>query len=134
MSTAITIFIAALFFASIGTPAVRRAAFKLGLISMPRADRAHTEPTAMLGGVAIYLGATVALLQQYRPKNSFFGTSSRLTSRVIRAATDILWPPGMKPNAFFSFSFSSGVMATSSNSFAVIDAYMSRNFSGVSGR
>ena len=62
MSTAITIFIAALFFASIGTPAVRRAAFKLGLISMPRADRAHTEPTAMLGGVAIYLGATVALL------------------------------------------------------------------------
>ncbi len=62
MSTAITIFIAALFFASLGTPAARHAAFKLGLIAMPRADRAHTEPTAMLGGVAIYLGATVALV------------------------------------------------------------------------
>ncbi len=62
MSTAIIIFIAALVFASIGTPAARRTAFKLGLISMPRADRAHSEPTAMLGGVAIYLGATVALL------------------------------------------------------------------------
>ena len=62
MSTAIIMFIAALFFASIGTPAARRVAFKLGLISMPRDDRSHKEPTAMLGGVAIYLGATVALV------------------------------------------------------------------------
>jgi UDP-GlcNAc:undecaprenyl-phosphate GlcNAc-1-phosphate transferase len=62
MSAAIAIFIAALFFALIGTPAARQAAFKVGLISMPRPDRAHHEPTAMLGGVAIYLGATVALV------------------------------------------------------------------------
>lgn len=62
MSAVIAIFIAALFFALIGTPAARQAAFKVGLISMPRADRAHHEPTAMLGGVAIYVGATVALV------------------------------------------------------------------------
>jgi UDP-GlcNAc:undecaprenyl-phosphate/decaprenyl-phosphate GlcNAc-1-phosphate transferase len=62
MSAVIAIFIAALFFALIGTPAARQAAFKVGLISMPRADRAHHEPTPMLGGVAIYLGATAALV------------------------------------------------------------------------
>lgn len=62
MSVVVAIFGIALFFALLGTPAVRRLAFALGLISIPRADRAHREPTAMMGGVAIYLGATVALL------------------------------------------------------------------------
>src|SRR5512136_473345 len=62
MSTVIAVFISALFFALIGTPAVRRLAFRLGWIAMPRADRAHSQPTAMLGGVAVYLGATVALV------------------------------------------------------------------------
>ncbi len=62
ISVVMIVFVGALFLALIGTPAMRRIAFKLGLISMPRSDRAHQEPTAMLGGVAIYLGATVALL------------------------------------------------------------------------
>jgi UDP-GlcNAc:undecaprenyl-phosphate GlcNAc-1-phosphate transferase len=62
VSAVILVFVAALFFVLIGTPTVRRLAFRLGLIAMPRPDRAHSEPTPMLGGVAIYLGATVALL------------------------------------------------------------------------
>jgi len=62
MSAVIAVFIGALFFSLISTPAARRMAFKLGLIAMPRSDRAHLEPTAMMGGVAIYVGATVALL------------------------------------------------------------------------
>jgi UDP-GlcNAc:undecaprenyl-phosphate GlcNAc-1-phosphate transferase len=62
MSTVIIVFIAALFFALIGTPAARHMAFKLDLIAIPRSDRAHSEPTAMMGGVAIYVGATVALV------------------------------------------------------------------------
>jgi UDP-GlcNAc:undecaprenyl-phosphate GlcNAc-1-phosphate transferase len=62
MSAVIAAFVAALFFALIGTPAIRRLAFKVGFIAMPRSDRAHQNPTAMLGGVAIYMGATVALL------------------------------------------------------------------------
>lgn len=61
MSVVVVVFGVALFFALIGVPPVRRLAFRLGLISMPRADRAHREPTAMMGGVAIYLGATAAL-------------------------------------------------------------------------
>jgi UDP-N-acetylmuramyl pentapeptide phosphotransferase/UDP-N-acetylglucosamine-1-phosphate transferase len=62
MSAVIMVFVGALFFALIGTPAARRIAFKLDLIDIPRSDRAHKEPTAMMGGVAIYLGATIALL------------------------------------------------------------------------
>jgi UDP-GlcNAc:undecaprenyl-phosphate GlcNAc-1-phosphate transferase len=62
VTVVILAFIAALVFAMIGTPAVRRLAFRLGLICMPRSDRAHTQPTALLGGVAIYAGSTAALL------------------------------------------------------------------------
>lgn len=62
MSAVTAVFVAALSFALIGTPSARRLAFGLGMIAMPRADRAHREPTAMLGGVAIYLGVTVAWL------------------------------------------------------------------------
>jgi len=62
VSAVILVFVASLGFALIGTPAVRRLALRLGLIAEPRADRAHSEPTPMLGGVAIYLGTTVALL------------------------------------------------------------------------
>src|SRR5512136_1081338 len=61
MGTVIAVFISALFFALIGTPAVRLLAFRLGWIDTPRADRAHRQPTAMLGGVAVYLGATAAV-------------------------------------------------------------------------
>jgi len=62
VTAVIIVFVAALSFALIGTPVARSLAFRLGLIATPRADRAHTEPTAMMGGVAIYVGATVALL------------------------------------------------------------------------
>ena len=62
MTIVIAVFIASLLFALVGTPAVRKLAFRLGLISMPRTDRAHREPTAMLGGVAIYGGALAALV------------------------------------------------------------------------
>ncbi len=62
MIAVLVVFIGSLSFALLGTPIVRRLAFKFGLISIPRADRAHQEPTAMMGGVAIYGGATVALL------------------------------------------------------------------------
>ena len=62
MTPVIAVFCAAVLFALVGTPAARSLAFRLGLIAIPRSDRAHREPTAMMGGVAIYLGATVSLL------------------------------------------------------------------------
>lgn len=62
MTVVILAFVAALGFAMLTTPAVRSLAFRLGVIDMPRSDRAHQQPTALMGGVAIYVGATVALL------------------------------------------------------------------------
>jgi len=62
MTPVIVVFCAALLFALVGTPAARSLALRLGLIAMPRSDRAHGVPTAMMGGVAIYLGATASLL------------------------------------------------------------------------
>jgi len=44
------------------TPAVRYAAIKKGWLAYPVKDRWHTKPTALLGGIAIYLGMAVPLL------------------------------------------------------------------------
>ncbi|GIK40710.1 MAG: undecaprenyl-phosphate alpha-N-acetylglucosaminyl 1-phosphate transferase [Chloroflexota bacterium] len=62
MTVIMLIFVTALVFGSVGTPLVRKLAFKLGFIALPTADRAHTEPTALMGGLAIYIAAISALL------------------------------------------------------------------------
>ena len=43
------------------TPAVRAAARRLGVVAVPRADRWHERPTALMGGVAIYAAFAVGL-------------------------------------------------------------------------
>ncbi len=43
-------------------PLVRRAAVHWGFIAMPSARRVHTQPTPLLGGVAIYVGCIAALV------------------------------------------------------------------------
>ncbi len=55
------IFITALLFGSVGTPIVRRLAIRSGFIAVPKSNRVHTEPTALMGGLAIYGAAIVAL-------------------------------------------------------------------------
>jgi UDP-GlcNAc:undecaprenyl-phosphate GlcNAc-1-phosphate transferase len=62
MTIIMLIFVTALFFGSVGTPLVRRLALKTGFIALPKADRAHTEPTALMGGLAIYTAAIIALI------------------------------------------------------------------------
>jgi UDP-GlcNAc:undecaprenyl-phosphate/decaprenyl-phosphate GlcNAc-1-phosphate transferase len=44
------------------TPAVRAMARRIGAVAKPKADRWHTKPTAMLGGVAIVLAVVGTLL------------------------------------------------------------------------
>src|SRR5215218_4982229 len=44
------------------TPLVIRLAWRLGAVARPRADRWHQQPTALLGGVAIYVAAVTAAL------------------------------------------------------------------------
>ena len=41
------------------TPIVRLIAVKYGLVSYPRTDRWHKHPTAMLGGISIYLASVI---------------------------------------------------------------------------
>jgi UDP-GlcNAc:undecaprenyl-phosphate GlcNAc-1-phosphate transferase len=62
MTTIMLIFVTALFFAGVGTPLVRKLAMESGIIAAPKADRAHTAPTALMGGLAIYAAAIIALL------------------------------------------------------------------------
>ena len=62
MMVVILAFVAALGFAVLTTPAVRSMALRLGVIDVPRSDRAHQQPTALMGGLAIYVGATVTIV------------------------------------------------------------------------
>lgn len=62
MTTAMAIFVIALGFAGASTPFLKEWALKLGFVAMPSKDRAHQQPTALMGGVAIYGGAVIALL------------------------------------------------------------------------
>ena len=50
----------------IATPLVRAFARRIGAVAQPKADRWHQAPTAMMGGVAIYVAVIVALLLRVR--------------------------------------------------------------------
>src|SRR5262245_21038795 len=62
MLVVMLIFTIAMFFGLVGTPLARNTAVRLGFIDLPKSDRAHTEPTALMGGVAIYTAAIGGLL------------------------------------------------------------------------
>lgn len=53
------------------TPVTRRIAIKRGQISYPRADRWHRQPTAILGGIAIYAAAMSVFFFLPFKKNTF---------------------------------------------------------------
>src|SRR5258708_40233580 len=44
------------------TPLVRALARRQGMVAQPKSDRWHKRPTAMLGGVAIWLSVLIAYL------------------------------------------------------------------------
>lgn len=79
MTIIMLIFITALFFGSVGTPLVRRLAIQAGFIDMPKADRAHSEPTALMGGVAIYGASIIALLAVVLLAAYFLGNNLALS-------------------------------------------------------
>ena len=47
------------------TPLVIRLAYRKKWIAQPKKDRWHERPTALMGGIAIYAGASVALVLFY---------------------------------------------------------------------
>lgn len=54
------------------TPLVRIFARRTGLVAKPKSDRWHKQPTAMLGGVAIWLSVVISYLLFFRP-NTLLG-------------------------------------------------------------
>ena len=65
MSTFIVIFILALAITGVSTPWFRRTAIALGFVDAPDSRKVHTDPTPLLGGVAIFIGAILATLFIY---------------------------------------------------------------------
>src|SRR5712675_1477310 len=53
---------ASLIFALVLTPVVRAVARRFGVVAKPKTDRWHKKPTAMLGGVAIWLAVITTYL------------------------------------------------------------------------
>src|SRR6185503_4446840 len=66
-------------FTAIATPLVRAFARRIGAVAVPKSDRWHQAPTAMMGGVAIF-AAVVTALAILVPQN-------RQTWTVIGAST-----------------------------------------------
>ncbi|HEY52073.1 MAG TPA: undecaprenyl/decaprenyl-phosphate alpha-N-acetylglucosaminyl 1-phosphate transferase [Caldilineae bacterium] len=56
------IFVAALMLALAATPLVRRLAFRTNMVDRPASRKFHTNPTPLLGGLAIYAAVILALL------------------------------------------------------------------------
>src|ERR1700730_8042879 len=50
------------------TLAVRKIAYRIGMVAAPRQDRWHQKPTALLGGVAIFIAFVIGYLI-FVPKN-----------------------------------------------------------------
>lgn len=72
--------------AAAATYAVREAAHAFGFVAKPKSDRWHKRPTAMLGGVAIFL-ATVLIYSLFVPKTS--------KSLIVLAGSSILFVVGL---------------------------------------
>lgn len=55
------------------TPVVRRIALKQGIVAQPGGRRVHTRPTALMGGLAMYLGfmAAVVIMVLLHPRLEF---------------------------------------------------------------
>lgn len=68
-------FIVSFAFTFVTTPLVRRFAFKIGAIDIPKDNRRmHKKPTPRIGGLAIIFGFTVATLCFAQPSRQLYGT------------------------------------------------------------
>lgn len=80
------------------TPLVRAIARRIGLVAKPKSDRWHKKPTAMLGGVAIWLSVVISYLLYFRPNTLFGFDSTSLSvsySWVIISASAFLFLVGL---------------------------------------
>lgn len=80
------------------TPLVRAFARRIGLVATPKSDRWHKQPTAMLGGLAIWLSVVITYLLFFRPNTLFGFDSTNLSvsySWVVISASAFLFLIGL---------------------------------------
>ena len=80
------------------TPLVGALARRIGLVAKPKSDRWHKKPTAMLGGVAIWLSVVISYLLYFRPDKLFGFDSNNPSvsySWVIISASSFLFLVGL---------------------------------------
>jgi UDP-GlcNAc:undecaprenyl-phosphate GlcNAc-1-phosphate transferase len=75
------VFAAAFVLATILTPLVRAFARRIGMVAVPKTDRWHKKPTAMLGGAAIWL--TVVICYYAFIPHTVYGTQILLASTFL---------------------------------------------------
>src|SRR5882724_3505947 len=78
------------------TPLVRTVARRYGMVAKPKTDRWHKQPTAMLGGVAIWLAMVVSYLGFIRPNTpQGFGHFPGSFLDVVMGASTFLFLVGL---------------------------------------
>ncbi len=84
MRAILAIFFVALMITAVSTPRIRRFAINLGFVDVPEERKLHSEPTPLLGGIAIVLGAVLAL---FLAVYIIFGGIPPTVAGVLLAAT-----------------------------------------------
>jgi len=85
------------------TPVVRRLAHRWGAVARPKTDRWHKKPTAMLGGVAIFLSVALVILTYLLfvlPKPEEIHNHSRSYLWVVLGASAFLFAVGLVDDIF----------------------------------
>ena len=82
-------FIVSFAFTFATTPLVRRFAFKIGAIDIPKDNRRmHKKPTPRIGGLAIIFGFTVATLCFAQPSRQLYGTHAGAAIIAVMGVID----------------------------------------------
>ncbi|HEX8709481.1 MAG TPA: hypothetical protein VF723_14650 [Pyrinomonadaceae bacterium] len=84
------------------TPVVRHLARRWGAVARPKLDRWHKKPTAMLGGIAIFLAVTIVVLAYliFVPAGADETTASRSHLWVVLGASAFLFAVGLADDLF----------------------------------
>lgn len=77
-SSILEAFVTATMVSYLVTPLVRKIALRIGYVDHPRNNKVHAHPTALLGGVSIYVAFVLALFTTVR-----FGANDLLSSMLI---------------------------------------------------
>ncbi len=77
------------------TPLVRKFARAIGMVAKPKTDRWHKKPTAMLGGVAIWLAMVVVYFGLIRPNTLGWGRFPGSPLDVVVGASTFLFLVGL---------------------------------------